>query len=191
MAESPPVEGSSVPGRSSSRSGSPTVDGGPSAAENRLRQEREQYRNLRVSMEKRRDDFRVYLDQSGVMDKLSKVLLRMFEEPLLPADPIAYFKKLVVDDMYLPDVEELDRLSREIKELKAEIAGLTDENKKLRSSLGMPLDLILPTAMRPTPSEDEPIDDPSAAAKDAAAAVSAKENVSKESGAAAKDKKKK
>ena len=79
----PAVEGSSMVlpgvsesclGGSSMRVGSVSPDGVDrlSAAEKRLQQEREQYKALRYAMERRRDDFRVYLDQSGVMDKLSK-----------------------------------------------------------------------------------------------------------------------
>ena len=79
----PAVEGSSMVlpgvsesclGGSSTRVGSATPDGVDrlSAVEKRLQQEQEQYKALRYAMERRRDDFRVYLDQSGVMDKLSK-----------------------------------------------------------------------------------------------------------------------
>ena len=46
---------------------------------------------------------------------------------------IRCFKKLVADDSYFPEVEELDHLTREIKAIKADIAGLIDENKKLRA----------------------------------------------------------
>ena len=39
----------------------------------------------------------------------------------------------MADDSYFPEVEELDRLTREIKAMKADIVGLIDENKKLRA----------------------------------------------------------
>ena len=61
--------------------------------------------------------------------------MRIFEEPTLPKNPTEAFKKLIMPDGYDPETEELERLSREIKELQADITGITEENKRLRATV--------------------------------------------------------
>jgi hypothetical protein len=46
--------------------------GSPIRAGSATEEQREEYRNLRLTVDKRREDFLLYLSQSGVMDKLSK-----------------------------------------------------------------------------------------------------------------------
>ncbi|GAU88080.1 hypothetical protein RvY_00841 [Ramazzottius varieornatus] len=127
---------------------------GPSPTELKFQKDKDLYKKQRTDLERRRNDFRVYLEQSGVMDKLNKALLRIFEEPTLPKNPIEAFKKLIMPEGYDPETEELERLSREIKELQTDIAGITEENKKLRATLGMAVEVVpLPSTNTVTPSE--------------------------------------
>ena len=47
---------------------------GPSPAELKFQKDKEMYKKQRADLERRRNEFRIYLEQSGVMDKLNKGL---------------------------------------------------------------------------------------------------------------------
>merc|ERR1711865_258912 len=40
----------------------------------------------------KKESFQIYLEKTGVIDALTKVLLRCFEEPVLPESPLDFIK---------------------------------------------------------------------------------------------------
>ncbi|XP_014482050.1 PREDICTED: C-Myc-binding protein isoform X1 [Dinoponera quadriceps] len=70
----------------------------------------------------KREEFRKYLERSGVMEGLTKVLVMLYEEPEKPADALEYVRKHVGGIM--EDTSEVDLLKKELDEAKAKIAEL-------------------------------------------------------------------
>ena len=68
----------------------------------------------------RKEDFRNFVSDSGVIDSLNRVLASLYDEPVKPAEPMEYIKQ------YLGAPKGVDReaLERKNAELKAEIAQI-------------------------------------------------------------------
>ena len=45
------------------------------------------------STEQKKEEFRKYLDKSGVVDQLTKVLVGLYEEPEKPSNAVDFIKK--------------------------------------------------------------------------------------------------
>jgi hypothetical protein len=83
-------------------------------------------------MENKREAFRKYLDDGGVLDSLTRVLVALFEEPESPEDPLDYIKQFLGSPQGI-DVESLqrenDELEQQAQALRARLEELTNPQK--------------------------------------------------------------
>ncbi|KAG8223633.1 hypothetical protein J437_LFUL016589 [Ladona fulva] len=86
-------------------------------------------------LDAKREEFRRYLEKSGVMDAFTKVLVGLYEEPEKPNDAleIRYVKKHLGDSR--PDDVELETMKTELEECKARIKEMEQENEELKKRL--------------------------------------------------------
>jgi hypothetical protein len=73
------------------------------------------------TIEAKKDEFRAYLEKTGVVDQLTKVLVSLYEETDKPTNPIDFIKR----NMSAPEEIDQDNLKNEYLKLK-------EENEKLR-----------------------------------------------------------
>ena len=76
------------------------------------------------TIEAKKDEFRAYLEKTGVVDQLTKVLVSLYEENDKPSNPLEFIKRNLSD----PEEIEQDNLKRENKSYK-------EENEKLKKQL--------------------------------------------------------
>ncbi len=74
--------------------------------------------------ESKREEYRKYLEKSGVIDQLTRVLVELYEENNKPDNAIDFIKK------YLGSPSDVD-----VDSLKIQHTQLKDENDKLRTKL--------------------------------------------------------
>jgi hypothetical protein len=78
-------------------------------------------------MENKREAFRKYLDDGGVLDSLTRVLVALYEEPENPEDALEYIKQFLGSPQGI-DVESLQRENEELEQqahgLRARLAEL-------------------------------------------------------------------
>jgi hypothetical protein len=90
--------------------------------------------------DKKREQFKHYLDEKKVMDTLSKIIVSLYERPEKPPDPLTYIR-----DFFAPDTGGVDiisvrtenvALTRKLAELQARVAELRKqlEQKSARTS---------------------------------------------------------
>eukprot|EP00606_Chrysophyceae_sp_TOSAG23-5_P001261 GSChrysophyteH2.ASY1.ANO1.1489.1 assembled CDS len=70
--------------------------------------------------ESKKQEFRKYLEKSGVIDALTKVLVGLYEEPERPPNAVDYIKRY----MGAPTGVDVDAMRNELESLKAENAQL-------------------------------------------------------------------
>jgi len=84
----------------------------------------------------KKEEYRRYLEKSGVTDALTKVLVGLYEEPDRPSNAIDYIKKY----LGAPASVDVDALRAENEEMKAKIKDLSrnveDLNIKLLEATG-------------------------------------------------------
>ena len=73
------------------------------------------------TIEAKKDEFRAYLEKTGVVDQLTKVLVSLYEETDKPTNTIEFIKR----NMSAPEEIDQDNLKNEYLKLK-------EENEKLR-----------------------------------------------------------
>ncbi|XP_018396393.1 PREDICTED: C-Myc-binding protein [Cyphomyrmex costatus] len=81
-----------------------------------------------MSVTAKREEFRKYLERSGVMDALTKILVLLYDETEKPSDALEYIRKNlggIVDN-----TSEIDSLKKELEESKAKIAELQSKLAK-------------------------------------------------------------
>jgi len=83
------------------------------------------------SADAKKEEFRRYLEKSGVIDALTKVLVGLYEEPDKPPSAVDYIRKY----LGTPSNVDVDALRSENDELKARIKELTRSVDDLKSSL--------------------------------------------------------
>ncbi|KAM4539891.1 C-Myc-binding protein [Odontesthes bonariensis] len=93
----------------------------------------------------KREQFRRYLEKSGVIDTLTSVLVALYEEPDKPNNALD-FVKLHLGAAGL-DPADAEGLRMELADLQQKCSLLTEENKELRNRL-----------MQYEPSPDEAAD---------------------------------
>ena len=71
-------------------------------------------------MESKREEFRRYLDEGGVLDSLTRVLVALYEEPESPEDPLQF----IVSFLGSPNGVDVESLQKENEDLKQQIAEL-------------------------------------------------------------------
>jgi len=74
--------------------------------------------------ESKKQEFRKYLEKSGVIDALTKVLVGLYEEPERPANAVDYIKR------YMGAPAGID-----VEALRAEVEQLRTENAQLQASV--------------------------------------------------------
>ncbi|XP_071450690.1 c-Myc-binding protein homolog [Hetaerina americana] len=85
-------------------------------------------------LDAKREEFRRYLELSGVMDAFTKVLVGLYEEADRPKDALEYVKKHLGNDR--PEVVEVESIKTELEEYKARLKLLESENEELKRRLG-------------------------------------------------------
>ncbi|OXA40469.1 c-Myc-binding protein [Folsomia candida] len=83
--------------------------------------------------ESKRDEFKRYLEKSGVMDSLTKVLVSLYEEPERPGNAVEYFLERLASGV--PMKAEMESLQLEINDLRKKSAQLEEENEALKKKL--------------------------------------------------------
>ena len=73
------------------------------------------------TIEAKKDEFRAYLEKTGVVDQLTKVLVSLYEETDKPTNSLEFIKR----NMSAPEEIDQDNLKNEYLKLK-------EENEKLR-----------------------------------------------------------
>eukprot|EP01016_Furgasonia_blochmanni_P045383 TRINITY_DN638_c0_g1_i14.p1 TRINITY_DN638_c0_g1~~TRINITY_DN638_c0_g1_i14.p1 ORF type:complete len:151 (+),score=46.26 TRINITY_DN638_c0_g1_i14:138-590(+) len=74
--------------------------------------------------ESKKEEFRKYLEKTGVIDQLTRVLVGLYEEPEKPQNAIDFIKK------YLGSPTDID-----VEKLKLEYEKLKDENTRLKKTM--------------------------------------------------------
>jgi len=87
------------------------------------------------SADAKKEEFRKYLEKSGVIDALSKVLVGLYEEPERPVSAVDYVRKYLGNSATSSNVD-VDALRNENEELRNRIRELsrTVEDLKKGSS---------------------------------------------------------
>ncbi|XP_038151954.1 C-Myc-binding protein [Cyprinodon tularosa] len=85
------------------------------------------------SSESRREQFRRYLEKSGVLDTLTSVLVALYEEQDKPENALDYIKVHLT--ARCPEPTEAEALRTELADLQQKFNLLMEENKELRSRL--------------------------------------------------------
>ncbi|KAF0773153.1 c-Myc-binding protein, partial [Aphis craccivora] len=84
--------------------------------------------------EQDKEEFLTYLDENGILDKLTDVLIMLHSEQETPLDPIEYVRKNICVDN--PDVVEINELKTQIQNADIELAKL----QKIRDELKVRLE---------------------------------------------------
>lgn len=98
------------------------------------------YKKLRMafhSVESKKEDFRKYLETSGVVDQLTRVLVALYEEPEKPANPIEFIKRTLgsPSDFDVNKITiEYEKAKHENQQLKIQIEDLKNELESMRQS---------------------------------------------------------
>ncbi|XP_055426025.1 c-Myc-binding protein [Bubalus kerabau] len=81
----------------------------------------------------KREQFRRYLEKSGVLDTLTKVLVALYEEPEKPNSALDFLKHHL--GAATPENPEIELLRLELAEMKEKYEAIVEENKKLKTKL--------------------------------------------------------
>lgn len=84
-------------------------------------------------MEAKREQFKRYLEQSGVIDALTKALIKLYDENDKPDDAIRYIRKYMCESC--PDDTEVDKIKNDYEEAKKTIAKLEAELYKIKGNM--------------------------------------------------------
>lgn len=83
------------------------------------------------SADTKKEEFRKYLEKTGVIDALTKVLVGLYEEPERPPSAVDYIRKY----LGTPSNVDVDALRNENEELRTRIKELTRNVDDLKESL--------------------------------------------------------
>ncbi|MED6268656.1 hypothetical protein ILYODFUR_015384 [Ilyodon furcidens] len=83
--------------------------------------------------ESKREQFRRYLEKSGVLDTLTSVLVALHEEPEKPDNALDYIKVRLGEGC--PEPADAEALRTELADLQQKFNLLMEENKELRNKL--------------------------------------------------------
>lgn len=81
----------------------------------------------------KREEFRKYLEKSGVLDALTKVLVGLYEEPEKPNDALDFLRHHIGASG--PENADVEALKLEVTELRQKNESLTEENSELKQKL--------------------------------------------------------
>ncbi|XP_030375010.1 arginine kinase [Scaptodrosophila lebanonensis] len=85
------------------------------------------------SIESKRVQYRKYLERAGVIDALSKALIKLYEEQNKPEDAIRFVRKFMCESC--PDDAQYDLMKNDLDEAKTTIAKLEQELERLRGQI--------------------------------------------------------
>lgn len=85
------------------------------------------------TVDSEREEFRKYLESSGVLDVITRILKELYEEEEKPADLLSYFTNTLKGANF--ESREIVALEDEVQELKAVIENLRNEISFLREKL--------------------------------------------------------
>ncbi len=88
--------------------------------------------NSKQAADSKKDEYKRYLERTGVTDALTKVMVSLYEEPDKPSNAIDYIKKYLGAQN---GVTEYDQLKKENEELKQRIKALETEVGNMRKQL--------------------------------------------------------
>lgn len=98
-------------------------------------------------IENKRDQFRKYLEATGVIEVLSKSITKLMESPEKPESPVDFIRDNI--GLSQKDLNQLEFLKEEVEvykkqvnDLKIEIAGLKLERKEVEN--GLPKEVVVP-----------------------------------------------
>lgn len=81
----------------------------------------------------KRDSFRKYLDDAGVIDSLTRTIVTLYDKTKLPEDITAFFKEFLGS----PQGVNIESLKQENAQLKEEKEKLEKRVQELKSQLGI------------------------------------------------------
>ncbi|CAH8501194.1 unnamed protein product [Dicrocoelium dendriticum] len=84
----------------------------------------------------KREEFRKYLEKSGVLDTLTRVLVGLYEEPEKPENALEFIRKHMRTDC--PDTAEVEAMRVELAELRKKVEMLEKENTELKRNASDP-----------------------------------------------------
>jgi len=79
--------------------------------------------------------YRKYLERAGVIDALSKALIKLYEEQNKPEDAIRFVRKFMCESC--PDDAQYDVMKNDLDEAKTTISRLEQELERLRGQMYM------------------------------------------------------
>ncbi|XP_057306498.1 c-Myc-binding protein-like isoform X1 [Hydractinia symbiolongicarpus] len=100
--------------------------------ENNENNEEEQEETIRPA-DSKREEFRKYLEKSGVLDSLTKVLVTLYEEPEKPSSAVDFLKQHI--GVGPPDTADVASLKLEMSKLKERNQELEDEVAELKQKV--------------------------------------------------------
>ncbi|KAK2954666.1 putative c-Myc-binding protein like protein [Blattamonas nauphoetae] len=83
------------------------------------------------SSDSKKEEFRKYLERSGVIDSLTKVLIALYEEPEKPANAVEYVRRFLSS----PAGINVDSMASENEALKKRVEELELQVQQLQESL--------------------------------------------------------
>ncbi|XP_075146645.1 arginine kinase Lit v 2.0101 [Haematobia irritans] len=86
-----------------------------------------------TSIESKRVQYRKYLERAGVIDAISKALIKLYEEQNKPDDAIRFVRKFMCESC--PDDTQYDAMKADLEEAKKTIANLEQDLERLRSKI--------------------------------------------------------
>jgi len=86
-------------------------------------------------MEAKREEFRKYLEKEGVLEFLTKQLVKLYEETDKPENALDYLKSNVVGSQPPANESRIEELEKENSSLKDRIKVLEEQNKSLSQQL--------------------------------------------------------
>lgn len=84
-------------------------------------------------METKREEFRKYLERAGVIDGLSKALIKLYEEPNKPNDAVRFVRQYMCESC--PTDEEFETLKADLDEANNTIYKLERELSTVKGNL--------------------------------------------------------
>merc|ERR1719348_353423 len=86
-----------------------------------------------MTQDAKKDEFKKYLEKSGVIEMLTKSLVQLYEEPEKPNDAVTYLKSQVGGGQ--KEKEEIEKLQQENKDLKAKLEELEKGRQELEEKV--------------------------------------------------------
>lgn len=84
-------------------------------------------------MEKKRDEFRKYLEGAGAIDNLTKALIKLYEQQNKPEDAVKFLRKNMCESC--PDDEQFEIVSADLEKANKKICELERELSKMKGSI--------------------------------------------------------